>query len=65
MAKTTEIYFCFFDEQYELIAREFSEALGFHNKRLLDPNALTKDHQYDRTTWWNSISEEPVATKIA
>jgi hypothetical protein len=63
MAKTTKIYFCFFDEQYELTARELSVALGFSKKCLLDPNALVKDYQYDHTTWWNEISKEPVTSK--
>jgi hypothetical protein len=48
--KTTKIYFHFFNEQYEIIVKDLSVALGFHKKCLLDPNALTKDHQYDRTT---------------
>jgi hypothetical protein len=61
--KTIKIYFCFFDEQYELTVKQLSEALGFHKKCLLDPNALAKDHQYDRSTWWNSISDEPVSSK--
>ncbi|RLN15788.1 hypothetical protein C2845_PM02G16200 [Panicum miliaceum] len=42
---------------------QLSEALGFHKTCLLDPNALIKDHQYDRSTWWNSISDEPVSSK--
>jgi hypothetical protein len=61
--KTTKVYFHFFNEQYELTLKELSVALDFNEKRLLDPNALSKDHQYDRTTWWNSISEEPVSSK--
>jgi hypothetical protein len=61
--KTTKIYFRFFNEQYELTLKELSVALGFNKKCLLDPNALTKDHQYDCTTWWNSISKEPVSCK--
>jgi hypothetical protein len=61
--KTTKILFRFFDEQYELTAKELSVALGFSKKCLLDPNALVKDYQYDRTTWWNEIFEEPVSSK--
>jgi hypothetical protein len=61
--KTTKVYFCFFNEQYELTLKELSVALGFNKKCLLDPSALSKDHQYDRTTWWNSISKEPVSSK--
>jgi hypothetical protein len=45
------------------MAKELSVALGFSKKWLLDPNALIKDYQYDRTTWWNKISEEPVRNK--
>jgi hypothetical protein len=63
MGKTTKIYFRFFNEQYELTAKDLSVALDFHKKFLLDPNAVTKDHQYNRTTWWNSISKEPVSSK--
>jgi hypothetical protein len=62
-AKKTKIYFHFFDEQYELTTKELSVALGFSKKCLLDPNALIKDYQYDRTTWWNEISEEPLSSK--
>ncbi|PVH34204.1 hypothetical protein PAHAL_8G171300 [Panicum hallii] len=63
MAKTTKIYFHFFDEQYELTARELSVALDFSEKCLLDPHALIKDYQYDFTTWWNEIFEETVSSK--
>ncbi|RLM85465.1 hypothetical protein C2845_PM04G16080 [Panicum miliaceum] len=49
--------------QYELTTKELSVALGFSKKCLLDPNALVKDYHYDRTTWWNEISEEPVSSK--
>jgi hypothetical protein len=38
-AKTTKIYFRFFDEQYELTPKELTVALGFRKKCLLDPNA--------------------------
>jgi hypothetical protein len=62
-AKTTKIYFHFFDEQYVLTARELSIALDFSKKCLLDPNALIKDYQYDRTTWWNEIFEKPISSK--
>ncbi|RLM61207.1 hypothetical protein C2845_PM14G08480 [Panicum miliaceum] len=62
-AKTSKIYFRFFDEQYELTAKELSVALGFSKECLLDPNAIIKDYQYDCTTWWNEISEEHVSSK--
>jgi hypothetical protein len=61
--KQQKIYFCFFDEQYELTAKELSVALGFNKKCLLDPNSLITNHQYDLTTWWNSISKEPSSSK--
>ncbi|RLN09599.1 hypothetical protein C2845_PM11G04440 [Panicum miliaceum] len=60
---TTEIYFCFFDEQYKLTAKELSVAVGFDKKCLLDPSVLSKTYKYDRTTWWDKISEEPVSSK--
>ncbi|RLN09812.1 hypothetical protein C2845_PM11G17820 [Panicum miliaceum] len=60
---STEIYFRFFDEQYKLMAKELSVALGFDKKCLLDPSVLTKTYKYDRTTWWNEISVEPVSSK--
>ncbi|PUZ60532.1 hypothetical protein GQ55_4G138700 [Panicum hallii var. hallii] len=43
--------------------KQLSEVLGFNKKCLTDPNALPKDHQYDRSTWWNSISNEPDSSK--
>jgi hypothetical protein len=46
------------------MAKELSVVLGFSKKCLLDPNALVKDYQYDRTTRWNEISEEPVIMSI-
>ncbi|RLM70255.1 hypothetical protein C2845_PM17G08070 [Panicum miliaceum] len=60
---TTYIYFRFFDEQFKLTAKELSVALGFDKKCMLDPSVLTKTYKYDRTTWWNKYSEEPVSSK--
>ncbi|RLN22047.1 hypothetical protein C2845_PM07G10020 [Panicum miliaceum] len=60
---TTEIYFCFFDEQYKLTSKELNVALGFDKKCLLDPCVLAKTYKYDRTTWWNEISKELVSSK--
>jgi hypothetical protein len=65
MDKTTIVYFHFFNEQYELMAKDLSVALGFHKKCLLDPNVLIEYNQYDSTTWWNSISKEPVSSNIS
>ncbi|RLM73757.1 hypothetical protein C2845_PM15G04600 [Panicum miliaceum] len=36
---------------------------GFDKKCLLDPSVSAKTYKYDRTTWWNEISEEPVSSK--
>ncbi|RLM98180.1 hypothetical protein C2845_PM06G25850 [Panicum miliaceum] len=47
----------------DITETELSVELGFSKKCLLDPNELVKDYQYDRTTWWNEISEEPVSSK--
>ncbi|RLN08953.1 hypothetical protein C2845_PM11G05220 [Panicum miliaceum] len=63
VGNTTEIYFSFFDEQFKLTAKELSVALGFDKKCLIDPSILAKTYKYDRTTWWNEISEEPVSSK--
>ncbi|RLM69885.1 hypothetical protein C2845_PM17G08790 [Panicum miliaceum] len=60
---TTYIYFCFFDEQFKLTAKELSVALGFDKNCLIDLSILAKTYKYDRTTWWNEISEEPMSSK--
>ncbi|RLN03089.1 hypothetical protein C2845_PM13G08630 [Panicum miliaceum] len=46
-------------EQFKLTVKELSVALGFDKKCLIDPSMLAKTYKYDRTTWWNEISEEP------
>ena len=43
--------------------KEFSIALGFHKWCILDPSTLAKKHQYDCSSWWSSISDEPVSIK--
>jgi len=43
--------------------KEFSIALGFHKRYMLDPNTLAKKHQYDRNSWWFEISNEPMSCK--
>lgn len=61
--RTTNFYFRLFDEQYQLSTTEFSEALGFDKKCITDPKVLIKKFKYDRTTWWNEISEDPWSSK--
>ena len=63
VGKETKIHFCFFNEFFEMMPRDFSNALGFSKKCLLEANALTDDLQYDRSAWWNEISDEPVSSK--
>ena len=60
MGKETKIHFCFFNEFFEMLPKDFSNALGFSEKCILEVNALTK---YDRSAWWNEISDEPVSSK--
>ena len=46
-----------------MLPRDFSKALGFSKKCLLEANALTDDLEYDCSAWWNEISDEPVSSK--
>ena len=59
----TKIYFQFFNEQFEMTLKQFSIALGFHKRCILDPNTLSEKYQYDRSSWWSLISDEPVSSK--
>ena len=43
--------------------RDFSNALGFSKKCTLEANALADELDYDRSAWWNKISDEPVSSK--
>ena len=43
--------------------KDFSNALGFSKKCILGANALANEHEYDRSAWWNEISDEPVSSK--
>ena len=43
--------------------RDFSNALGFSKKCILEANALADELDYDRSAWWNEISDEPVSSK--
>ena len=42
--------------------RDFSNALGFSKKCTLEATALTEEHDYDRSAWWNEISDEPMSS---
>ena len=37
--------------------------LGFNKRCILDPNTLVEHYQYDRSSWWSEISNEPVSSK--
>ncbi|KAG2579232.1 hypothetical protein PVAP13_6NG245709, partial [Panicum virgatum] len=59
----TSISFRFFNEDFTLSAGQFSLALGFHKKCFTNPNILSADHQYERMSWWGTISTEPYSVK--
>ena len=63
IGKETKIHFRFFNEFFEMLPRDFSNALGFNKKCILEANALTDDLEYDRSAWSNEISDEPVSSK--
>ena len=46
-----------------MMPRDFSNALGFSKKCLLEANALTDDLEYDSSAWWNEISDEIASSK--
>ena len=52
----TKVYFWFFNEQFEMTLKQFSVALGFHKRCILDPNTLAENYEYDHSSWWNLIS---------
>ena len=52
-----------FNEQFVMKLKEFSIALGFHKRCILDPSELAKKHRYDQNSWWSAISNEPVSSK--
>jgi hypothetical protein len=62
-ALKTKIYFRFFNKQFEVILRQFSIALSFHKRCILDPNTLATKYHYDRISWWSLLSDEPVSSK--
>ena len=43
-------YFWFFNEQFEMTLKEFSIALGFRKRCMLDPSSLAKKHRYDQNS---------------
>jgi len=47
----TKVYFRLFNEQFEIKLKDFSIALGFHKRCILDPNELAKKHRYDQNSW--------------
>ena len=63
IGKETKIHFRFFNKFFELLPRDFSNALGFSKKCILEANALADDLEYDRSARWNKISDEPVSSK--
>ena len=48
----TKVYFRLFNEQFVMKLKEFSVALSFHERSILDPSELAKKHRYDRNSWW-------------
>ena len=54
----TKVYFRFFNEQFH-----YRVALGFNKRCILDPNTLVEHYQYDRSSWWSEISNEPMSSK--
>ena len=59
----TKVYFRFFNEQFETTLQQFIVALGFNKRCILDPNTLVERYEYDRSSWWSIISNEPVSSK--
>ena len=52
----TKIYFRLFNEQFVMKLKEFSVALGFHERSILDPSEFAKKHRYDRNSWWSVLT---------
>ena len=46
----TKVYFRFVNDQFEMTLQQFSVALGFNKRCILDPNTLVKRYQYDRSS---------------
>ena len=49
-ATETKVYFRFFNKQFEMTLKQFSVALGFHKRCVLDPNTV-ESYEYDRSPW--------------
>ena len=58
----TKVYFRFFNEQFEMTLQQFSVALGFNKRCILDPNTLVEKYECDHSSWWSLISNEPVSS---
>jgi hypothetical protein len=43
--------------------QQFSVAMGFNKRCILDPKTLVEHYEYDRSSWWSLISNEPVSSK--
>ena len=43
--------------------KQFSVALGFNQRCILDPNTLVERYEYDHSSWWSVISNEPMSSK--
>lgn len=63
LLRETRIRFRFFNEEFFLSLKQMSLALGFHKCCILDANTLVKDHRYNRNTWWDTISNDPICSK--
>ena len=59
----TKVYFWFFNEQFKMTLQQFSVTLGFNKRCILDHNTLVERYEYDRSSWWSLISNEPVSSK--
>ena len=47
----TKVYFRLFNEQFVMKLKDFSIALGFNKRCILDPIELANKHRYDRNSW--------------
>ena len=59
----TKVYFRFFNKKFEVTLQQLNVALGFHKRCIVDPNTLAENYEYDRSSWWNLISNEPLSSK--
>ena len=47
----TKVHFRLFNEQFKMKLKDFSIALGFNKRCILDPIELANKHRYDRNSW--------------